>query len=85
MRVYCVTHDDSDLGRLLHWETSKREAEKVASGIREEYRDKAREMKAEHPGATPHRPDVEVHAVNIPTKKIALVGWLNLNLKTDNG
>lgn len=75
MRIYRVSHHDSSMGTLLHWERNKHMAKYRRREILKEYSDEPDNFK----------PDVDIEAVDIPIAKKALVAWLNVYFTTDNG
>jgi len=70
VRVYCARFWDADDGQLLSWHTNRRDAER-------ELRRMQREGRQQGPA--------EVEAVDLPTSRAGLVGWLNARFTTDNG
>jgi len=71
MKVYRVDFQDAGEGCLVSWHASRREAEKYLHAQQRE--------RGEAQG-----PET-VRAVEIPTTRADLIGWLNRNLTTDNG
>jgi hypothetical protein len=71
MRLYRITMSHADLGTLIGWAGSKREANsKLAAHQRE------REGEACGPEG--------VESVEVPTDKLGLIAWLNAYLDVDN-
>lgn len=72
MRVYRCNCYDKDLGQLVSWHGSKREADQYL-----------RNFQKERGGETVGPESVALE--EIPTDKEGLLRWLNANLSTDNG
>ena len=72
MRVYRINMYDADLGALVGWAGSKREATATLSAHK-----RARAAAASGPEG--------VEPVDIPTHKNGLIAWLNANFDADNG
>lgn len=72
MKVYRCRKNDADLGTLLSWHSSARQAS----------RELRRHQKAR--GGAPCGPE-GVELVDVPTDKAGLLTWLNINVDTDNG
>lgn len=73
MKIYQVKFHHAQDGLKLSWHTSKTKADKDLHAQQRE------QGKLNSVGVE------EVNEVDIPTTRAALVDWLNLNLKTDNG
>lgn len=72
MKIYRCTKNDADMGSLLSWHSSKREAE---AKLKRHQRER---------GETACGPEC-VEAEDIPTDRAGLIGWLNRNFDTNNG
>ncbi len=72
MKLFRCDKNDSDMGTMLSWHASKREAEV-------ELRRHQKERGGDSCGPE------SVTAVDIPTDKAGLLKWLNIEFKNDNG
>lgn len=72
MKIYRCTIYDRDLGTLLSWHSSRREAEQA---LRREQRERG------EPAVGPEGVD----AVEIPTDRTGLILWLNTHFDSNNG
>lgn len=73
MKIYRLSWRESETGRHLAWFTNKREAESLSAEI----------WRTGDERGLDHIEGIE--AIDFPTKRAAIVAWLNINLITDNG
>lgn len=69
-RIYRCNYWDADLGQLVSWHATRRDAE----------RELARQVRENGPGQGAE----EVEPVDFPTRKADVIAWLNRHLSTDN-
>ena len=74
-KFYKLSHRNRTLGVLLNWATTKKEAYKMRSDIRNRYRDCPEDYES----------PIEIDEVEIPKDKAGLRRWLNRQKMTDHG
>lgn len=71
MKLYRISFQSADEGRVLGWARSKAEAAKKRAELLRDYGE---------PGGVD-----AIEAVDIPTDKTGLIRWLSANFTRDNG
>ena len=74
-KFYKLSHRNLNLGVLVNWATTKKEAYKMRSDIRNRYRKCPEDYES----------PVEISEVDIPKDKAGLCRWLNNQNMKDNG
>jgi hypothetical protein len=77
MRVYRTHWHEPDTGTVQSWHPSKRRASEALRAIKRAVVEAGNDAGDCEPSG--------VEAVDVPTDKDGLIGWLNVWLNTDNG
>lgn len=75
MRIYKLSYYEQDQGTILEWHSSMVGAKKRKRELMQAWADRLWN----------DQPDVEIVPVDFPTRKDALLTWLNQHFNRDNG